>query len=260
MTRPSYNGWSTSSLYRLLLNPDPGGTAGGGTLPTPEPVPAPAPTPSADPTEGFKAALKKHGDDATGLAREAFLNSEIYRRERDEARGKIPASGSVVLSKEDADTWEKFRALGSFDEVKGKLDAGDLAATTVKTHERQTLIGKAAEAHGFDAEVLTRLLGDEARIELKDAVVKGKPGKVAEVVTVATGADGKEVETRTALEKHANTEWAKFLPALKAGASVPSPQNGPMRRIAGRPPVTVTSGAVASPASSSEPRRLLTRF
>ena len=105
-------------------------------------------------------------------------------------------------------------------------------------YDRDKLVGSAASAYGYDAEVLGSLAGSDLVIELKDGTRNGKPAKVAEVVTTVKDDKGVETEKRVALDKFAETTWPKFLPSLKAGASAPPKVGGtPSRTTQARPPV-----------------------
>jgi hypothetical protein len=187
---------------RLLLDPTP--TDGGATTPPPA-------APVADPTEGFKAALKKHGDDAAAFARDVFRDLQETRTQLSAVSAKIPKEGSVVLEGEDAAEWTAVRSLGKAADLKTKLDEHAALSQRLAARERLDLVTAAAKAHGFDPDVLSTLVGPDLAIEIKDGKDRfGKDVKVAEVVATA---DGKEV--RTPLDKYAEKAFPKFLPSLK---------------------------------------------
>lgn len=204
-------------LTRLLLDPNP--SEGGGN-------PAPAPAPAADPSEGFKAALAKHNNDANALAREAWQASERLRAERDDLKAKLPGKGSVVLSGDDATAWGELSKLGKAGEIRARLEEGTAAAKEVATFRREKLIGQAAATVGYDPDVLMDRAGD-LEIEIKDGTRGGKPAKIAEVVVRSVDDKGAEVVTRTAIDKYAEKEWAKYLPSLKAASTQQARATGP---------------------------------
>jgi hypothetical protein len=189
---------------RLLLDPTP--TDGGGNTPppaappaTPPPATPPAtPPPAADPND----TLRRERDQA--------------RQERDALRGKVPGDGAVVLTGDDAAAWAAFQALGHKPaEIKTKLGERDTFEGRIKAADREKLIGSAAKVHGFDPDVLADKAGADLRIEIADVQRNGKTVKVAQVVTIEKK-DGKDVEVRTDLDKHAEKHWAKYLPVLRA--------------------------------------------
>jgi hypothetical protein len=220
---------------------EPTGVAGGGVGVT-DPPAAVVVTAPPDPSEGFKAALKKHGDDANSLARESWTNAERYRLEADGLRGKVPKDGTVTLDGTELDEWNAFRKLGKFADVKATLDTLPTLEGKVKGHEREKLLGAAAKAHGFDAEVLATLAGPDLHIEVKDGKDKaGKAIKVAEVVTKTKDDKGVEVEKREPLDKFAEAMWAKFLPSLKGTAAAAAQGTPTNRQVVGTPVTTAAS-------------------
>lgn len=210
----------------------------------------------ADASRGYEAALAKHGNDAAAMARTIYADNERLRAERDEARGKVPAEGAVVLTKADAGRWAELGKLGTVDEIKSKLEAGDAAAAGVAKFEREKLIGQAAAAVGYDAEVLASLAGPDLRVEVKEETKAGKKVRVAEVVATAKDDKGADVESRVPLDKYAADTWPKFLPSLKSGPSTSAPPRvggSPGRTAPPQPPARPGAGdAVAPP-----PRRRL---
>lgn len=183
------------------------------------------PTPHADPAEdGEKRTrasdmLEQYGRDALRLAEKlADVQSDNYslreknralRQQVTEAAGKVPA-GSVVLSAEDAQALEAYRALGKPEDVKTKLESLTPVQQELHGLKRERAITKAAEAAGFKPAVLNTLAGD-----LDIQVKPGQDGKPLAVVVK----DGAE----TALTDFAKAEWAEFLPALAPVQAQPQP-------------------------------------
>jgi hypothetical protein len=182
------------------------------------------PTPVVDPSDGFRAALKKHEGDATSLARDSWVRAQESARQVADLQGKLPKSGAVILEGDDAAEWAEYRKLGKATEVVTKLGTLGTLETTIAAHDREKLLGQAAKAHGFDPEVLATLAGD-LRIELKDGKDRlGKDAKVAEVVSTVKDDRG-EKEERTPLDKFAEKAWAKFLPSLKSASDAKTTPN-----------------------------------
>lgn len=210
-------------LSRLLLAPEPVVETGKEPI-----VPAPAPAPAAaDPTAGYAAALKKHGDDAASFARTTYADNDRLRTELATAHGKLPKEGSLVLSAEDAGHWTELLKLGKPAEIRAAIETGSAAAAKVAAFERTELIGQAAAPYGYNPKVLADLARDGLRIEIKAGTALTQMKPTAEVVTVAKDAKGVDVETRTPLDKYAQDKWSEYLPALKAGSKVPTPAGGP---------------------------------
>lgn len=129
--------------------------------------------------------------------------NRTLKQERDDLKGKLPADGMVVLSKDDATELEAYRALGKKPaDVKTALEQAGTATADLTALRREKQIRQAADLVKFDADVLAELAGT------LDIQIKGTDDKPLPVVV----ADGND----TALEDYAKTKWAKFMPALQA--------------------------------------------
>lgn len=210
-------------MFRRLLDPAP--LEGGGTS-NPIPVAAPA-SQAADPTLGYQAALKKHGDDASAFARTTYADNERLRAELAAVNARLPKDGSIVLSGDDASHWTELAKLGKPDVVRASLEAGSAAIVRVSAFERTELMGQAAEPYKFNPKVLEGLARDGLRIEMRDGNIGGKAARVADVITVVKDAKGHDVETKTPLDVYAVANWAEFMPALKAGYKATQPAGSP---------------------------------
>ncbi|MEO6809721.1 MAG: hypothetical protein ABI353_11470 [Isosphaeraceae bacterium] len=214
---------------RLLF--DPASTDGGGTAPTPakEPEKAATPPPAADPSEGFKAALAKHSGDALAFAREAYAASSAATAKLAEVQAKLPGKGAVVLAGDDAEAWQAYQALGKPDALKSTVEEAGVLKNQVAARARRDLIGEAAKAHGYDADVLAELPGiDGLKIEIRDGSRNGKPAKVAHVIETVKDGD-KDVLKEATLDKWIAAHKPKFLPSLAADQG--QPKGGPARQI-----------------------------
>lgn len=92
----------------------------------------------------------------------------------DDEKKKVPADGSVILTKEDAakqtKELEDYRALGSVKDVNTAITEGKTARETVAKNERQTTFNEAAGSE-YNAKALGRFIPDDAVLE------KGKGDK-----------------------------------------------------------------------------------
>lgn len=191
--------------------------------PAPQPATATPPSPPAA-DAAFKAALKRHNDDAYALARDAWERAERLRIEAEDLKTRVPAEGSAVLSGDDANVFAKYRELGPIEDLAAKLAERDTFAATIAAHERRKLVEAAAAGYGYDPDVLDSLPGASAiDFEFVEEFRNGKKSKFAHVKL-----DG---DAKKPLDQYAAETWPKFLPSLKATAApqphrtstVPSP-------------------------------------
>lgn len=164
--------------------------------------------------------LEQYGRDALRLAEKlADVQSDNYRLREErrtlkqqlaDAQGKAPAADAKVLTKDEAQAYDAYVALGKPADLKTALDARGSADQELTALKRERTIAKAAEAAGYKPSVLATLAGD-----LDIQVKPGKDGK--SLVVVVT--DGEE----TALADYAAKAWADFLPALAPKAAQQAP-------------------------------------
>ena len=131
--------------------------------------------------------------------------NRTLRQERDDARGKVPAEGAVVVPQEDAALLETYRAFGAPALLQTALDTKSTAEQELSTLKREKTERRAAEIAGFEPVVLSTLAKD------LDIQIKGTPDKPLPVVL----ADGQE----TALEDYARAHWTKFDASLRVHGS-----------------------------------------
>jgi hypothetical protein len=94
------------------------------------------------------------------------------------------------ISAEELEQFNKFKAMGTPDEVENALNERNTLA-------RQTLVSQVAQVSGFEPVVLDKLVdGLELKVEGDKAFVGDKP-----------------------IDEYANENWSAFLPALKAANS-----------------------------------------
>lgn len=120
--------------------------------------------------------------------------------------------GQALVPKADAEALNGYKALGTVDEVKAKVDEhGTLKESEVK-RQREDKLASVAKELSLDGEMFKRLNG------LPDFDIRdGKDGKKAVVALVK---DGDKLVEKPALEYlEASTDHAPFLPALKTKAA-----------------------------------------
>jgi hypothetical protein len=213
--------------FRLLLDPQGGPETGS---PSPTPTATPTPTPAPDPTEGYRKLLEKHQNDVGAVAAKLYDENHSLRQKNSDLRAKVPADGSTVLDPAQASAWTKYQALGTPDDLTTIKTERDQFATDSQAAAREKLHAAAAEAHGYKAAVLSRLIGqDQLDVTVKEGPARdpktGEPVKVAVVKH-----DGKE----TPLPDYAKAHWPDFLAALPTVP--PAPRIGTPRQTGNPPP------------------------
>jgi hypothetical protein len=224
-----------TTMMRLLLNLDPadGNGNGNGNL---EP-----PAPRSDPN--LAARLKAHKGDGVALAGEVYGQLQHALAVNAELRRKVPPEGAVVLSGDDAKSWQEFAGLG--------LKAKDVEAIvgehkTLKADLARRARDDSLADAGYNAKTLGRLLPPDATIEVKDGE-KGRDGKAAKLTTIKAG-DGDAVPL---------SDWiARNLPDFPAGtfggpdASAPGPNARPAEHRGAPPSPQPRRDAPPPPGSS----------
>lgn len=168
--------------------------------------------------ESFNALLAKANNDASGLAQRLFTENHDLREDKrklktklDEANGKVPADGSVILTGADAQAWNAIKELNlPPDQIKAKLQSSEAATGELAALKRKDLMREVAETEGYKANVLSTLLPADQGLEIKEVEDNGKKRKVAYVKVNENGAV-KEV----ALSEFIESNHKDFLPALK---------------------------------------------
>lgn len=124
-----------------------------------------------------------------------------------ELQGKVPATGTVVLTPEQAAEWTAYQTLGKPAEVTKALETGKTASETMAKRERGDKMTAAAKAAGYNPEVFAQL-AEMNNLELTEQTVTidGKPMTVYNVKD-ATG-------TQMELTVYATQKLSNFMPAL----------------------------------------------
>jgi hypothetical protein len=153
--------------------------------------------------EKAKRLIDKDGGDALAVIMTLLGENFDMREKTRELKAKLPTEGAVVLSAEEAKTWEALKAHKP-DELTKKLEERDVFEKELKTTKRTQTLTEAATLAGMKPNVLARLAGDSLLIE-----ITGEGDKKAVVVK-----DDKGVSTP--IGDYAKTHWAEFAPALQA--------------------------------------------
>ena len=184
--------------------------------------------------------LDRYGKDALKLAEKlADAQRDNYRlREKNrtltaelqDAKGKAPADGARVLSKDEAAQWEAYTALGAPAALKTQLDAAAGAQGELTTLKREKTIADAATAQKWPAATLAKL----PSLRDKDLIVKDVEIDGAKVKQAFVAHDGKEHPLAEYVAQHD----PEFLPALAADAAATPNSGGTafVRQAAGAPP------------------------
>jgi len=138
-----------------------------------------------------------------------------YRRRARDAETALQTARSEVqtqpkVSKEDVDALAAYRALGTVDEVTTQLETGKTAAQEIATYKRDSVVRAAADATGYNFDVLRDRVGNQ---ELLVREVDEDGQKVKRAFVKPEG--GNEI----ALSEYAAQHWSAYLPALNASAN-----------------------------------------
>jgi hypothetical protein len=189
-----------------------------------------------DPTAAFQNRLKKLDGDAMAFATQLFDENFQLRGQKRELEKKLPADGSLILSKEDAATWEAFNALNMKpEEIAEKVKDTETLTGEIAALKKRDVLRDVAGLQGYKLSVLEDR--DKATDGLEYIIKEeGKQGEKRKVAYVKH--EGKEVP----LEQFASEQWADFVPALKVEQG-----NGTAKRGMGGDPPPV--GGAGNPAA-----------
>ena len=195
------------ALHRILLDPDPSGTAGGGGSTE---VSGETKTGGGefDATKAVDSLAKRYGG-LDGALKHLVAENYEYRDEIRQLKGKAPKEGSIVLEGDNVKHWNSYRELGAPTDLKKVVEERDGLKKEVGGYQKKEVVGKAAKIAGFEAEVLSTLA---ANLEI-EITSKVEGGKTLQSVVV------KHDDKTTPLEDFAKANWAAFLPALKPQAA-----------------------------------------
>lgn len=192
----------------LLLAPDGDGSGGGNSQDD-----------TAIRDTGFQKLAERYQNDGIGLAKDLYSENYTYRRKNadlttqlNEAKGKVPAEGSVVLTGDQAIQWAAYQALGTPDKVKEQVDERVTLQGKLDTAARETLLRQVAEVAKFnyaafvDADMLALAKGGkQPSYEIGEVDINGEKSKVAYV---------KDGDVKKPLVEYATENWGSLLPSL----------------------------------------------
>lgn len=124
------------------------------------------PTPSSDTDKLAKAIeslVSKHGDEKGAIKTLLDENLELRQQKRDlkkevtDLKSNIPAKDAVVLSGDDLKAYEAYKALGSADELKTKLEEAQKAQDSLKNYKQAETMDKVADVTGVNSAALKKL-------------------------------------------------------------------------------------------------------
>jgi hypothetical protein len=182
-----------------------------------------------NPAEALQKLLDKKNGDAMAVSLMLLSENFDLRSKNRELRDKVPADGSVVLKKEDADRLAAFDALKlKPEEVTAKLQSVTELEGKIKGHEKDGALRSVSEA-GWKFSVLKDFDTLEGGLEylVKDETKDGKTTKIAYVK-----ADGKE----RPLEEYAKEKRPDLLPAMQAGETKAGGTPWPKQDAGGKAP------------------------
>lgn len=198
--------------------------------------------------KSFERLLERHDNDSTNVGLLLFAENKELRDQNRALQGKVPKEGSVVLSTEEATAWNAYQALGSPADLQKTVDDHATLQGSVAQMQRESLLNSIAEQVGFKPKVLAQL----------DRMAKAQGKDLAFSTRETTNQDGKAIPVAYVkdgtLEKpltdYAESEWADFLPSLRAAA--PSGN--------GAPALPAPRFPTQHPGSSAPPPDLVTQI
>ena len=151
--------------------------------------------------EDVSKKLQKHA--------EVLEDNRKYRQEEKPAlEAKLPKEGEVVLPKAKADALAAYEALGKPEEVTSKLSEAGQAKAELAKRQRQDAHAAAAKALGMpdaSAKLLTRLLPEDASVEVKTDKDGDKDVQVAYITLSGEGQQPKKLTDHLTAELDADT-------------------------------------------------------
>lgn len=130
------------------------------------------------------------------------------RKERDDLKAKLPADGTLVLTKEQAAEWEAYQKLGKPTDIEKAVTEGKTAAEQVAKQARADQVAKAAKDVGFNPEVLTQLTELHGLTITSQTIKVGDKDQTAHYITPQ---GGQPME----LTQYATANWGAFMPSLQ---------------------------------------------
>lgn len=176
--------------------------------------------------------------DAREARRQAGAERDAAREEADRLRQQLAEAttnpdGGRRITAEEAAALEAYSALGAPAELAQRLDQATQAAQRLEQLTRMETIRTAAQAVGYDPDILADRLGDlELRIE--ETTQDGEPLTLVQIVD-----PGQEDSAPVSLTEYAAQNWSRYLPVLEAQQAqetpgAPYPRQRPAPTAAGQ--------------------------
>lgn len=192
----------------------------------------------------WRDAYDAREDRRTARAETQAAQAEAERLRQRLAEATTNADGSHTISADDLAALEAYRALGAPAQLREQLDQATQAGQQLAQLQRMETIRQAAQAVGYDPDILADRAGDlEFRIE--QTTQDGEPTQLVTVIDPTAG----EEATPVPLTDYAAQNWSRYLPVLEAtqaqspGASYPRQRPAP---TAGSQPTTIIDQWFAS--------------
>lgn len=115
---------------------------------------------------------------------------------------------------EAAELFEKLTSIGDLDQIKAKLEAGEVASQELAKAQRQEHLRTVAEIAGFNQRVFADLDAQAGALEYEIITEQTEAGPIRRAV-VRAEADADPVD----IEAIAAERWSDYLPVLRAEAS-----------------------------------------
>ena len=188
-----------ADLHRVYFAPDTGGSTGANDN-------------DADPANAVARLIAAAQGDANRALLKLYRDNYKLREKNRELTGQLdqlPPQGAVVLTGDDAQAWEAYRALGAPKDVETRLKDGQAHGEELTRLKRSETLRAVADAARFKPQVLMALDAQAGGLEyeVKDETQNGQTVKVAYV---------KDGQGQTPLSQYAEHHWVDFLPSLRA--------------------------------------------
>lgn len=198
--------------------------------------------PTPNPAAAFQALLDQHKNDGIAVASKLFDENFRYRGEIRELKKKVPGDGAVVLTADEAKSWEAFKALGKSAEDLGKEveKVGELERANKELSGMESL--REIADLGLEGSKLKLSVLKDQLAKFPDAIISFKTekdanGKEAKVAYIKKT----EKDSETKFADFAKADLADYLPSLKV-----SNEANPQQYTPGATPDPPASGGSVS--------------
>jgi len=153
-----------------------------------------------------KGAMTKLANEKTALETEkAALTAE-----RDALKGSSLPAGHVAIPAADAQLLTAYKSHGTPDDVKAAKEERDALKSESASLKRAQVIRRAADLHGYDADVMAELLPADVELAFGEVEREGKKVELAN----AKFKEGDALKEQP-LEEYVDAKLKKYLPSLR---------------------------------------------